>query len=445
MDEGGLDGQLVSAVRAGEAGSVRSLLREGADPDAADADGLPVLCAAVAAYDGPVAEALVEGGADPDRPLPDGTTPLWRAVDGGSPAVVSAVLGYEPRMRLSEAARERLLALARDWYETGAAEELRRRTRAPGPAAVVCVQDDYLYDHVDQVSLGGLVVRAGHGAVLTLLEWAFRILAPVDELVARCVERPDEDHVNWSAVHHVLAQRRSNETWSALVALRRHPDPVHRRVLARYLWTRAILCYGPDHYAKKESELLAAWAVEETDAGALAQVLDAFNEHEHADQEAIVLRYVDHPAPRVRSQVPDGLHAHDVPHAPAARAALLTLAQDPVAGVRKSACTVLGTGNAATPETTRALLSLAQDPDAGVRAAAAVALAASGDPAPAVADALVALLDEDDQLVRLDAAFGLARRDDPRTEEAIERVGPLGPGFEHDHRASALWTWSLRK
>ncbi|MEV1079700.1 hypothetical protein AB0I98_15860 [Streptomyces sp. NPDC050211] len=61
----------------------------------------------------PVAEALVEAGADPDRALPDGTTPLERAVAGGSQAVFSAVLGTEPRLRLPENARERLLALAR--------------------------------------------------------------------------------------------------------------------------------------------------------------------------------------------------------------------------------------------------------------------------------------------------------------------------------------------
>jgi hypothetical protein len=74
-----------------------------------DASGLPVLCGAVPAYDAPVAEALVEGGADPDRVLPDGTTPLWRAIEGGS-AVFSAVLGKEPRLRLPEATRERMLA-----------------------------------------------------------------------------------------------------------------------------------------------------------------------------------------------------------------------------------------------------------------------------------------------------------------------------------------------
>jgi len=57
----------------------------------------------------------------------------------------------------------------------------------------------------------------------------------------------------------------------------------------------------------------------------------------------------------------------------------------------------------------------------------------------------VTLLGHDNQLVRLEAAYGLALRDDPRTEEAIERVGPLGPGFEDDHRASEFWRWRWRK
>lgn len=77
-----------------------------------------------------------------------------------------------------------------------------------------------------------------------------------------------------------------------------------------------------------------------------------------------------------------------------------------------------------------------------MRARTAEAVADSADHSAAVADALVALLDEDDFGTRLDAAYGLLRRDHPRTGEAIERVGPLSrPGFEHDHRLSALWTW----
>ncbi|MFG3120497.1 ankyrin repeat domain-containing protein [Streptomyces sp. NPDC048201] len=154
MNEAGLEARLRSAVRSGDPEAVRDLLDQGADPNALDANGLPVLCVAVAAYDARVVEELAAGGADPDRVLPDGTTPLWRAVDGGSPEVFSAVLGPEPRLRLPHAERERLLTLARCRYETGAAEELRRRTSAPGPAEMVRVRDGE-YDRVDQVSLGG--------------------------------------------------------------------------------------------------------------------------------------------------------------------------------------------------------------------------------------------------------------------------------------------------
>ncbi|MER5974400.1 HEAT repeat domain-containing protein [Streptomyces sp. NPDC002055] len=443
MGEGGLDVRLRAAVQAGDSEAVRDLLDRGADPDAVAADGLPVLYGAVAAYDEPVVEALVEGGADPDRMLPDGTTPLWRAVDGGSLAVFSEVLGKEPRLRLSEAAREGLLALARGWYETGAAEELRRRTGASGPAATVRIQDGE-YDWVDQVSLGGLAVRAGHGAILTSLEWAFRILTPVDELIARAVEPPDEDYVNWSTVCWILTQRRSFETWSAVVAHRHDPDPAHRRFVADYL----RMWRGPHpspYYEKKESELLAAWAAEETEDEVLAKVLDAFTEHGHPGQEAIGLRYADHPDPRVRREVPYALSADYVARSPAAKTVLLTLMRDPDAEVRLRACRASMLDDELFPEITRALLVLSENPDADVRGAAAAALAGSRDRTPAVADALAALLGEDNQLVRLEAAYGLALRDDPRTAEAIERVGPLDKGFEHDHRADELWRWRWRK
>ena len=96
-------------------------------------------------------------------------------------------------------------------------------------------------------------------------------------------------------------------------------------------------------------------------------------------------------------------------------------------------------------ETTRALRLLNEDPDAVPRGAAVAALAGSRDGTPAVADAPAELLDDDSQLVRLEAAYGLALRDDPRTAKAIERVGPLGDGLEHHHRASALWQWRWQK
>ncbi|MET9545051.1 ankyrin repeat domain-containing protein [Streptomyces sp. NPDC006627] len=445
MNEDGLGGRLLTAVRAGDADAVRALLADGADPDSAGADGLSALCVAVAAYDEAVTEALVYGGADPDRVLPDGTTPLWRAVDGGSPAVFVTLLGTDARERLPEAARERLLALARGWYETGAAEELRRRTGATGPATTARVPED-AYDWVDEVTLGGRVVRGGHGAILTWLEWAFRVLTSVDELVARAVRRRDEDHVDWTAARWILVQRRSDETWSAVVAHRHHPDPVYRRFVTDYVRMRSLVDSGHRSYRKKEGELMAAWAAEETDAEMLAEVLTALAEYGHPGQEAVGLRHAGHPDPRVRREVPCLLLADDAgPRSPAARDAVLALMSDTDAEVRLSACSAAVEHDDLLPAAIRTLLLLAESPVVPVRHGAAVTLAASRDHTPAVADALVTLLNEDEQLVRLEAAWGLARRDDPRTEEAYERVGPLGPGFEHDHRAHALGEWRGRR
>ncbi|MFD7441099.1 HEAT repeat domain-containing protein [Streptomyces sp. NPDC059909] len=444
MGEEGLDGRLVAAVRAGDAESVRALLEEGADPDALDADGLPVLCTAVAAYDDPVAEALMEGGADPDRPLPDGTTPLLRAIDLGSPAVFSTVLGGEPRLRLPEEARERHLTLARTWYENGAAEELRRRTGATGPAETVRVQDDE-YSHVDQVTLGGLTVRAGHGAVLTSLEWAFRVLPPVDELVARGLKYPDEDHVDrWSATW-ILSRRRSKETWLAVTAFRHHPDPAHRRFVLDFLRIRSLTgASDRNSYDKEESELFAAWAAEETDVDVLVRVLDVFAGYERAEREAVGLRYAGHPNPRVRSEVPYLLGTYGSPLTPTARTALLALVRDPAPEVRSRVGAALGTWHDLTPEVSEALLSLVRDPDAGVRGAAAAALARSPDRTPAGAEALAALLDHEELLIRLEAVYGLAERNDPRCVEGLARIGPLDPAFDDDHRRSAVRRYQWR-
>ncbi|MGW6528518.1 HEAT repeat domain-containing protein [Streptomyces venezuelae] len=441
---GGPGVRLLAAVRAGDVERVRDLLGEGADPDAVDEDGLPALCVAVAAHDAPVARALMEGGATADRVLPDGTTPLWRAVDAGSHAVFEAVLGPEASLRLPEASCAALIALASDWYRTGVTEVLRRRTGATGPVTTVRVEDDG-YDWVDEVSLGGLIVRAGHGAILSTLEAACRVPTLVDELIARAVRQPDEEHVDWSAVRWLLVRRRDDASWSAVVAHRHHPDPVHRRFVADYLRTRSFCDVDHPQYGKRETEVLAAWSAEETDSGVLAKVLGAFTEYEHPALEAAGLGHAGHPDPRVRREVPYAFLTNGGPHSPAGREALLALVCDPDTEVRLRACWVSGGDETLRPDVTRALLPMTEDTDPAVRRRATEILAASPDRTPAVADALTAMLDADDQLVRLEAAWGLARRDDPRTEEAYEHVGPLGPGFEHDHRAGELLHFKWRK
>ncbi|MQY11028.1 hypothetical protein SRB5_11420 [Streptomyces sp. RB5] len=243
----GLDDRLAAAVTAKHSDAVWACLGDGADPNTPGPDGLPLLCTAVAGFDHETAEALTEGGADSDRELPDGTTPLLRAVDLGSPALVGAVLGKDPRLRLAEAAQKRLLDLARHWHETGTAEELRRRTGTSVPATRRLTEDDK-YTHVEEVSLGGLTVRAGHIAVLTSLEWAFGVLPPVAELMARAVPYPDRTHINGSTAGYILAHRGSPQDWSDLVSLRHHPDPVHRRFLADVLWHRELHIPSSTYY-----------------------------------------------------------------------------------------------------------------------------------------------------------------------------------------------------
>ncbi|MGW1894419.1 HEAT repeat domain-containing protein [Streptomyces sp. NPDC002004] len=437
-----MDVRLAAAVRAGDAEEVRTLVDAGADPNGLDETGLPLLCSAVAAYDAPVAEALIDGGADPDRALPDGTTPLLRAVDLGSPAMVTAVLGRDPAVRLDRAARERLLALARSWYTGGAEEELRRRTGATGPAETVRTKDDE-YLSVDQVSLGGLVVRAGHGAVLTSLEWAFRVLTPVEELVDRGVRYADDDHVDWWEASYTLSRRSSQETWSAVMSLRHRPDTVRRLFAASVLWSAAVGSEGSAH-EQERSEVCAAWAAEETDGAVLAKVLDAWGCFDHPGQPAMALRHAGHPDRRVREQVPWLLSTDGTSFTADAQAALLALAHDGQAEVRAAACTVLGSPRHFTPVSREALVSAARDPYLVVRSAAAVALAQAPDHSTVVTDVLVTLLDDDDTLVRLEAAYGLARRDHPLTGQALEKVGPLEAAFDIDHRLIAVRDWKWR-
>ncbi|MFJ7910511.1 hypothetical protein [Kitasatospora sp. NPDC096204] len=206
---------------------------------------------------------------------------MLRAVDLGSPALVGAVLGKDPARRLPAEARARLLAPARAWYETGAVGELRRRTGADGPADRVPVREDYA--DVEQVSLGGLTVRAGHGAVLTEPEWTFRVLTPVDEPVVRAVRHRDELHVGRSACLFALGD-----------------------AAAGFLLDAPFLRQGGSvEYEEKETELLAAWTSTEQDDEVLATLLEALDGWEHPGEEAIGPRHAEHPDPRVRRAVPN--------------------------------------------------------------------------------------------------------------------------------------------
>ncbi|MER5762088.1 HEAT repeat domain-containing protein [Streptomyces sp. NPDC002082] len=411
------------------------------DPD----EAVAALCAAVAAYEHGAAEALVEAGADPDRVLPDGTTPLLRAVEGGSPAVVAVLLGDDARLRLPEAERGRLLDAAREWYEEGAAERLRRLTGSAGPADTVWVTDSE-YDSVPEITLGGRSVRAGHGAVLTNLEWEFRILAPVAELVARGVRSPRRDHVDQNASLHVLNSRVSAQTWAEAVAFRHDPDPRRRAFVVdvvRYrLWSLSDTAHA-GWYEKECNRILTEWEAEETDADVLGRVLDALGETDVPTREAIGLRRAGHPDPGVRRWVPGLLDRFGEPLSPEGRRALRVLCRDGEGVVRASAAGVLA-GEEPEGEDLELLPGLLRDPDPEVVRRTAYALGYVARGVPEVAELLVQCLDSADPDVRLSAAHGLAVRNDPRTPEAYARVGPLGPEYQHDHRPGGLLEWRWR-
>ncbi|MFJ3174536.1 HEAT repeat domain-containing protein [Streptomyces roseus] len=435
------DAALVAAVRAGDGERVRDLLGAGADPAAAEEEGLPVLCAAVDAFAYEVAEALVAGGADPDRVLPDGTTPLLRAVEGGSPAVVSALLDARPAP-LPEAERDRLLVTARWRYERGAEGELRRLTGADGPADVRWVRDGEGH-RVEEVALGGRTVRAGHGAVLTQLEWHCRILAPVGELVARAVRHGDPEHADWWASLSVLCQRQSAWTWQEVVAFHRDPAPLCRAFVADFLspgWMVSAVTGHARWYERKQAELLGGWADTERDGRVLARLLGLLEADDHPAARELGVRHAGHPDPCVRRRVPR-LFAR--PLDPEALRVVLDLGRDLDGGVRAAAAEALG-GEELSEENRPVLLALLRDDDPEVRSRAAFATAQGADRSPRITEALWELLDSEEQELRLSAAYGLALRDDPGTAPAYARVGPLGPELAADHRADGLWRWKFR-
>ncbi|MQS16228.1 hypothetical protein F7Q99_29375 [Streptomyces kaniharaensis] len=443
-----LTDRLVSAVIARDAATVRACLEQGAAPDTLGSDGLPLLCTAVAGLDHLTAEVLVDGGANQDRELPDGSTPLVRAVDTGSPALVTVVLGDAPRLRVPKASQRQLLDLARHWYEIGVVEELRRRTGAAGPAVTHRI-DDAHGDTIDEVSLGGLTVRAGHGAILTHLEWRFGVLPPLAEVMARAVPHAEDGDSNWFAASYYLSQRRGPRIWSELTALRHHPDPTHRRFLASVLWHRGFLATADRASdVARDVDFLASWAQDEPDGHVLANILGVYNGGEHPDQEAIGLQYTNHPDPRVRSEVAFCLSRERTARSEAATSALLGMVRDPDPKVRAAVAQVFAPrftlDNQLAPAIRDALLLLLRDDALWVRRHAAESLALSDDRTTPSLDAFLTLLDEEDKDLRLEAAFALARRDDPRAEQAYQRIGPLDAFSEHDHRLFALWRYRTR-
>lgn len=392
----GTEDHLVEAVRAGRAHTVRELLWAGADPETTDADGTPVLCLSVGAFDGYVTEALLDAGADPLRPLPDGTTPLLRAVTSGNVGLTAALL-VPAADRLATEDRADLLARARRWAETGAEAGLRRATGAVGPAGRRRVMEGYHPAEYDVVTLGGESVYDGQSAVLTCLEARFGMRRSFEELLARGLARADGSHADWCEAVAVLGGRLDDETWKAALALRADPDPLRRLFAADVVW-HLLLTDSPPHsgeypFEQRALNILLPWAVRETDPAVLVSVLNGLGELDDPSIEEVALAHRAHPDARVRMKVPGALRRtrHAFTH----------------------------------PEAWEVLGALARDPDARVRATVCEHLYEFEGRGLAAADILAGFLHEDDQLVRIKAVSGLANADDPRCVEGARLIGPV--------------------
>ncbi|MGW6688703.1 hypothetical protein [Streptomyces sp. NPDC054961] len=281
--------------------------------------------------------------------------------------MTKALLGHDP-LRLPQAERERLLALARHGYERGAEVELRNRTGESGPVHEEQGEDGEYdqYEDVARLTLGGFTVRAGHG-----------IVTPVDELVDRALAQGEWHHADWRSAESVLALRRDPETFLAVTAYRHHPDPGRRlfvlSVFQSYrmqvyldIWSRQGVPFG-----KETAVVLVAWAMdgEEEDPHILARVLSTLRELRHPELEAVGLRHAGHPSPAVRAEFPDLGFDWATWRAPlgAARDALLLLAADVDPRVRGRAGEALILPDDGSGKVASAIVGLLRDPEFEVR------------------------------------------------------------------------------
>ena len=173
--------EVADAAMRQDAASVRSLVREGFDVNAAQADGATGLHWAAYYGDAELASFLLDSGADFAATNRNGSTPLWLAATRGDAAVISALLdaGADPeealplgRRPLMLAARAGSVAAVRALLDAGAdpnAKEDERGTTAlmqaadQGHADVIAVLADR---GADVAAVSAPVFRDGRTAAL---------------------------------------------------------------------------------------------------------------------------------------------------------------------------------------------------------------------------------------------------------------------------------------
>ena len=95
------DSDLMDLVRNGDHEGMARALADGADPDAVDGLGLPVLADAAGRGDRAAVALLIEHGAALDKTSPEGNSALMLAAARGQPEVVSLLIeqGADPEAK----------------------------------------------------------------------------------------------------------------------------------------------------------------------------------------------------------------------------------------------------------------------------------------------------------------------------------------------------------
>ncbi|WP_169314285.1 ankyrin repeat domain-containing protein [Streptomyces piniterrae] len=387
------DESLIAAVRNGDAKAVAALLEAGADPDAVDGDGTPVLHLAVDAFDLTVVELLMSS-ARLDSVSADGRTPLLRAIDRGAYDITAALIGGGAQLWHKDAEGRDALALARYWHETGAVAELRRRSGMSESVGSRTVQGEF-GGSCAELSLGGLTVRTGHTAILTELEPKYGIRPSFDELMSRALAEPDHDHAVWWATTSVLQQRHDPAVRAAAAALRHRPDPLERYFGAQVLRLNLFDESKDAPFDGLLADLFLPWVAREPDPRVTWILVAGLSDAMDPRAEESLPAFTRHPDGRIRQLAVSGLRS------------------------------AVGAGN---PEALAAVLARTRDEDAAVRQAACAALALAPAHSAAPADALAGCLADGDERVRVTAAAQLALRDDPRGEEILRGLEPADEG-----------------
>ena len=160
LTEAGAEIPLVEAVKSQDSESVRTLLAEGVDVNAAQADGATALHWAAYRDDHDSAVLLIEAGANSNVANDLGATPLWLAANNGSAAMIKRLLdaGANPNAALLEGETPIMTA-----SRTGTADAVRLLLAAGA--------DLNVSEHSrGQTALMWAVAQGHHGVVEVLLE-----------------------------------------------------------------------------------------------------------------------------------------------------------------------------------------------------------------------------------------------------------------------------------